>query len=507
MYIRSKKNKSGSQSVQIIEKQNGKYIVVETIGLAHDEEELLALQKHAQLRLIELEPQASFPLLSPTDSICRKFLNDTESPIVSNAEPELVLGKIFDAIGLNVIEEEFFRHLVLARLTYPVSKLKTTDYLLQHHGIDVDITSIYRFLDRFHEQYKATVEDIIYKHSKNILGEINMMFYDMTTLYFEAEDEDDLRKIGFSKDGKFQCPQIMIGLLVGADGYPIAYDIFEGNTYEGSTLIPIIEATQKKYNLSKPIIVADSGLLSKSNIKILTENGYSFIIGARIKNETDQIKKQILKRTKNLEHGKSIEIDNKIGRENHRLIISFSDKRARKDSYNRVKGIRRLKAKIASGRLTKESINNRGYNKFLSIDREVKVSLDEQKIEDDKVWDGLKGYVTNTNLRSDEVIQNYNHLWKIERAFRISKTDLRIRPIFHRKRKRIEAHLCIAFTAYAIYKELERRLKRKKLQISAAKAIELTKTIFHVKFTLPESKEKISIYSKVSKEQQSLLEI
>ena|GEM_PF-6367417 len=151
-----------------------------------------------------------------------------------------------------------------------------------------------------------------------------------------------------------------------------------------------------------------------------------------------------------------------------RWVITYSARRARKDAANRNKGVERLKEQIRGGRLTKESINNRGYNKFLTIQGEATIRLDEDKIKKDVFWDGLKGYVTNTELSIKKVTETYVHLWQIEKAFRISKTDLRVRPIYHYLRRRIEAHVCIAFAAYTIYKELESLLKQRKLSMSPA---------------------------------------
>jgi transposase len=304
---------------------------------------------------------------------------------------KLIFGALFESIGFDVVPGELFRHLVITRLAYPTSKLKTADYLYRYKGVSISVQTIYRFLDTLNEQYKEQVERISYEHTKKILGTISVVFYDMTTLYFDAEDEDDLRKIGFSKDSKFQCPQIMIGLLVGEGGYPIGYDIFEGNTFEGHTLIPTLEKIQKKYGFGKPVVVADAGLLSKANLEKFKEQDYSFILGARIKNETGQVTKQILEQSVGMENGGSFIIEKQDGT---RLIVTYSDKRARKDIYNREKGLKKLRAKIASGKLTKSHINNRGYNKFLTLTGDIDITLDETKAEDDARWDGLKGYVT-----------------------------------------------------------------------------------------------------------------
>ena len=321
----------------------------------------------------------------------------------------------------------------------------------------------------------------------------------MTTLYFEASDEDDLRKTGFSKDGKHQCPQIFIGLLVGLGGYAIGYDIFEGNIYEGHTLIPFIEKISKKFNLNKPIIVADSGLLSKENIKALVEKEYEYIIGARIKNESNKTKTQILESTFN--DGTTISYERA---DNTRLIVNYSNNRAKKDAYNRKRGLTSLEKQVKTGKLTKSSINNKGYNKYLKLEGDISIEIDYNKYNEDNVWDGLKGYITNTKLKDDEVIENYKNLWHIEKAFRMSKTDLRIRPIYHRLKKRIEAHICISFTAYCIYKELERVLYEEKSTLSLKKAAEITHNMYQITYTLPESKHTKSRLLNMNEEQTEL---
>jgi len=281
----------------------------------------------------------------------------------------------------------------------------------------------------------------------------------------------------------------LLGLLVGKNAYPIGYEIFEGNTFEGHTLIPILEGFNERFGLSKPIVVADAGLLTRANIESLIENDYQYIIGARIKNESKQIKNQI--EAQNLKDGEIAFIKKD---ETTKLFITYSNRRARKDKFNRDRGLKRLENNLSTGRLTKSHINNRGYNKYLQIDGELKIKIDYEKFEKDKNWDGLKGYLTNTALNGQEVIENYNNLWKIEKAFRISKTDLKIRPIYHWLRKKIEAHICISFVSYLLYKELERTLKHYKLDISITKAIEHINKMYVVVF---QNDENITKYIKL----------
>jgi transposase len=324
----------------------------------------------------------------------------------------------------------------------------------------------------------------------------------MTTLYFESSDEDDIRKTGFSKDGKHQCPQIFLGLLVGSYGYAIGYDIFEGNIFEGHTLIPMIQKFEHRFNFTKPIIVADSGLLSKQNISDLEQNGYKYIIGARLKNESKIIQNQIIE--KRPENGQTAIINIC---EDKRLVISYTDKRAKKDQSNRKRGIERLEKNLKSGKLTKSNINNRGYNKYLRLEGEISINIDYEKFEKDQIWDGLKGYCTNADLDAKTIIENYKNLWYIEKAFRMSKTDLRIRPIYHRIRERIEAHICISFVAYTILKDLERVLAENKKLISLKEAVELTHNMYQINITLPESKINKNVLLKMTDRQELLLKI
>jgi transposase len=502
VFIRRLKNRSGSTSVQVIQKINGRYKVLKTIGCAtllHDIEKLELLARQ------EIERLTSQPKLfvSEQDELIDKTLSTLENSDIRTIGPEIIFGKIYDSIGFNKVGEDMFRHLVISRLVFPLSKLKTVEYLQRFQGIKISIDSIYRFLDKLNDKLKIQVEQIAYNHTLKVLkGNINVVFYDMTTLYFESSDEDDLRKTGFSKDGKHQNPQIFIGLLVGLEGYAIGYDIYEGNIYEGHTLIPFIQKISEKFKIEKPIIVADAGLLSKNNIKSLEENQYEYILGGRLKNESNQIKEMILADQYSDGVLKSYQKTEKS-----RVIVHYSDNRAKKDQYNRTRGLMRLEKKIKAGKLTKSSINNKGYNKYLKLTGEVEITIDYNKYQQDNVWDGLKGYVTNTKLTDKEVLENYRHLWHIEKAFRMSKTDLRIRPIYHRLQRRIEAHICISFTAYCIYKELERVLYEKKSTISLRQAAELTHTIYQLKYTLPESKLEKSILLKMDEMQTELCQI
>jgi predicted nucleic-acid-binding protein len=208
MFLRKLKNRSGSTSIQIISKASGKYRVLKTIGCGYSEQEIEKLKYIAKQEIERLSNQPKL-FVSENDTIVEQVFSSLSNASIKTVGPELVFGTIYDNIGFGVIKEDLFRHLVIARLAFPLSKLKTIDYLYRFQGVILDIDSIYRFLDKLNNKLKDEVEQIVFRHTQNVLmGDISVVFYDMTTLYFEASDEDDLRKTGFNKDGKYQNPQI-----------------------------------------------------------------------------------------------------------------------------------------------------------------------------------------------------------------------------------------------------------------------------------------------------------
>ena len=472
MFVRKKKNQSGSVSVQIIKKINRTNKVIKTIGSSKDPDEIERLFHKGLYELPRLFGATLF------DQIQEPSISELSNDNIRIVGPELVFGRIFHHIGFSALEDPIFKDLSISRITHPGSKLQLSKYLRENNKKNISEDRIYYFMDRLNTRHKDQVEEISFRYTKKVLGEnIGIVFYDMTTIYFESDHSDEFRETGFSKEGKHKHPQIYLGLLVGKNGYPIGYDVFEGSIYEGHTLIPVLERFEKRFNLQKPIVVADAGLLSSDNINALLSKQYSFILGARIKNESAKVKEQILQL--NLSDG---QIEKIAKEDSTSLFISYSQKRANKDAHNRENGLKRLEKSLKAGRLTKTNINNRGYNKYLKLEGEVKIEIDYQKFENDQQWDGLKGYITNTNLTGPEVVESYNNLWMIEKAFRISKTDLKIRPIYHRIRERIEAHICISFVSYLIFKELERVLTENNCNISANQAIKQINKMHEVHF-------------------------
>ncbi len=388
MFVRQLKHSNGRVYVQVVDKSSGRYRVLKSFGSSTEDKTIKVLIDKAELWIKSRTGIVEFDFENEV-SLFNNVLNNITSHTLIGIEQ-----KIFDEIGFNKIEDELFRELVLYRLVYPKSKLKTVEYLYRYSQKQYSEDDIYRYLDKLYNTQKEKVQQISFEHTKSLFeGKISVVFYYVTTIYFEIDNEDELRKTGFSKEGKHQNPQIVLGLLVSKHGYPLAYDIFEGNKFEGHTMLPIIDSFIVKYNLKQPIIVADSGLLSNQNIEELRIKNYEFILGARIKNESQLIKEKIL--SLNLKNGES-------------------------------------------------------------------------------------------NI--------------------IKKGDLKLRPIFHRKQKRIEAHICLTFTAYKVYKELERQLKEKKSHLSPEKVIEILQSIYQIEVMVPKTKQIIKKTLLLTKEQKKLNE-
>lgn len=531
-YIHDKKNKSGTTSVVVRYKDGGKSVDHSVLGAAvegtPEYEELLLRAREVRKELtgeyyslfdeIPDDPCESVEEESTAGPYSAEDIAGVLSSIgnrdVHIVGPELVFGYIYDKIGYGALGETMFRHLVLCRLFNPGSKRRTVDYLNRYLGIKYDVSEVYGYLDdicppgsegigmmdKESGEYvfkkadtaegglKSKVEDITFRWTRKVLKwRVTAVFYDCTTLYFETEeddsDKDGWRKLaGWNKDGKHSNPQIVLGLLVAADGNAIGYEVFEGNVFEGHTLIGVLERFCDRFKIGKPVVVADAGLLSKKNTKLLEDNGYDYILGARLKNMDEKVKGRIL--ALDMKDGDVETLKLEGGR---RLVVSKTASRERRDWKNAKKGVARLEKKYKAGTLTKESINNRGYNKYLKMDGKVYVTIDYDKIREDEAWFGIKGYETNTRMHRKNILATYHDLWRIERCFRMNKTDLKVRPIRHRLFNRIMAHICICFVSYTIEKEMDNMLARASSPLSYERVMELVRTMYSIDYRLPGS--------------------
>jgi transposase len=435
-----------------------------------------------------------------------------------------IYGSLYDEIGFCGIFKScrvsgpVFKDLVMARLARPCSKRSSAELLEQDFGIRIPVEKIYRMMDTLTEKRISRIQDYCWLHSKNLLAEeLKVMFYDCTTLYFESFTEDELRRFGYSKDHKFNQGQVLLALMVTREGLPVGYDVFPGNMYEGDTFKQAIDRIRKRYKVKQVVIVADSGLLSRHNMELLEQEHLEYILGARLKSLPVKWKDKILDNTdyeKQEKEGDVLRIATYSYTQGCRLIVSHSTKRAEKDRKDREKAIEKLRQKLERSQKPESLISNYGYKKYLTVDGEVQIRVNEEKMELDALWDGLHGVMTNMKekeMNAGEVLSQYHGLWQVEESFRIQKHDLKIRPVFHWSAKRIKAHIAICFAAFALIRFLQYRIRQKTgLSLSAERIREelfrvqdsvLINTIDNYKYVIPSkpSQYAIKIYDAMSK--------
>jgi len=501
MFVRVKTTpNSPRKSVQIVQSvRSGDNIsqkIVRHVGIAFDEQELSQLTNLAESIKIKLEAENQILLYSPEELANLKLnvkKDETEEDYkvnLKNLKEEQrtvsgihdVYGSLFDGLGYqNVIKNparnnssvKIFRDIVMARIANPKSKRASVDMLEEDFGVTLDLDRVYQMMDKLDDTAINKLNDLTYKNTSALFQEkIDIIFFDCTTLYFESFMEDGFRKNGYSKDLKFSQPQILLALMVTKEGLPIGYQAFEGSTYEGHTLIPMLKQLRERYNLDKVIFVADAGMLNGKNIQGLEKEGFEYIVGSRLKNLPRKLQEQILDHN-NYRQAESIDDEYKIGQfeyQGRKVIVNHSAKRACKDAFDREKAIEKLRKKLSKTGNPKEYLSNYGNKKYLKINGGVCIELNEEKIKEAGRWDGLHGVITNSkSLTEQEILKQYNNLWEVENAFRITKHDLKARPIFHWKPRRVKAHMAISFTAYTLVKHLEYRVKLQYKKMSPEK--------------------------------------
>jgi hypothetical protein len=488
MYIRKKKNKSGSSSVFIVDESRGDYRVIKRFGVGRTKEELELLEQRANQYLLEITGLSHSLFEKKTDVLTGNpvaYLSNKQLRLIG---PELVYGRIYDKIGFGRLHNEMFRHLVISHLISPDCKAKAIDYLHHFIGKNHGVYSIYRFLDNINfdkteqkvakrKDVKREIEKIAFACTRNVLNkQMKTFFCHLTPLRFEAGEEKELPKMALSKNRKHQFSQLYLGLLTASGCNPVGYELFEENALQDNSFVTSMQHWSKRCDLPRPIIVADAALLSKNGINALKEDHYEYISGAEPKNETEDIRRKIL--NLELKDGDIAEIS-KDG--DCRLIVFKSPARVAMDCLKRERGLKRLQQKINSGVLSCASINNRGYNKYLKLKGKTKVVIDRDKCSMDAAWDGLTGYLTNTKFRPEEIVENYHHFLFVQQAFSLNKTDLLVRPVWrHGIRNRVEALICICFTAFTTMLELERQLKASGSAITLKKAQEIIHTLYRL---------------------------
>jgi Transposase DDE domain len=383
-----------------------------------------------------------------------------------------VLASVYDRLGFNVVGDAVFRDLVIARIVEPTSKADSMRVLTE---LGADVVS-YRTIQRHLAQmgpggYRDLIATRCFAHAGDT-GGLSLILYDVTTLYFEAEKEDELRRVGFSKERRVD-PQIVVGLLVDRFGFPLEISCFDGAKVETHTILPVIEAFCTRHDIkqSTMVVAADAGMLSANNLKELDGSGLSFIVGSRMTKAPNDLEShfhwngevfsdgQIID-TVTPRHSRSRVNNIKLRAEpvwdptEHsnawRAVWQYSGKRARRDTQTLAAQEARARGIIDGSKPVKST-------RFVTISGDDR-TLDEASLARARKLVGLKGYVTNVpaaDMPAIEVISKYHDLWHVEASFRMSKHDLAARPMWHRTRESIEAHLTIVFTALAVARRIQ----------------------------------------------------
>jgi transposase len=441
--IRVVKTASGASAVQIVYYKNRKRFVFKHIGSAKSSQELESLKLVAQDVIKNFNPE--IPLFAEAKLDNLLYLDKTEFLGVYYTFLYEVITGLISQIGLDKIKQHLLVDLVAIRVVEPASKLRSIELLDTYFGIKHRRQSYYQSAPQW-PVLKDKIERIVVEFAKkNYAFHFDLLFYDVTTLYFETFKEDELRKNGFSKDNKLQQPQILVALMVTKEGFPIAYSIFSGNTFEGHTIIPVMNTFIKKYAVKELTVVADAAMISTTNIQELRKNNISYIVGARLGNLASDLIERIDKIITR-QDGESIRLKTNNGY----LICAFSSVRYRKDKYEMEKQIEKAKVIVetpSKGKKVKFTKTTGGQ-----------VLLNQPLIEKSRKLLGIKGYYTNLDentANNKTIIERYHELYRVEQAFRISKHDLQTRPIFHFKTEPINLHILICYMALVVSKHIE----------------------------------------------------
>lgn len=545
MFIRTKETpNSPRRSVQVVENKRDdktgktKQKIIRYVGIALDDKEeaklkAMAMDYIAKIAAAEeansLFPRSEDEVLEELETKeknkpgrkPRKDLKDvlpvdqvnldmiTEECRVVDGVHE-VAGHLYDELKYNkVLKNEKYgkilKDLVLCRISNPKSKLATSNILKRYYMKEHDIDSIYRTMDHVFGKIDDIRLATFEATSSLIPGEVDVIFFDVTTLHFESIQEDELRKFGYSKNFRFNTTQVVLALATNTDGLPIGYELFEGNKAEVTTLMTSIDEWKKKFKIKDVCFIGDRAMFSESNLKAMEEKNYKYIIAAKLRSLPDLMQEKLMQESnytkatvaKDLSwigefnyHENDIALleaqeatssaiatyrKHITNNANRRFVVSYNTKRARHDYKKRASLLEKVGKQLTqTSSNTAKLVSNAAVKKYTSSEGKAKSSIDEAKVEADARWDGFHGVITNIEKETAtlaHILGQYRRLVKIEECFRINKTDLKMRPIYHFKPERIRAHVAICYMAFALVRQLEYRTKLLK-KLSVASIIE-----------------------------------
>lgn len=511
MFVRVKTTpNSPRRSVQVVQSwrigTTVKQKIVRYMGIALDEAEEAKLRQMAQ-EFIEHETLARLngQSLFDVDTLPRRAgrpARQTLASVLSPDEvklsevqevarrvegPHEVLGHLYDYLGFDRVlggaggtrGAALLRDLVIARVMAPDSKRGNARDLSLHYGREHSLDSLYRLMDRVHERLEVLKQVVLQSTARLSGAAVQMMLFDVTTLYFESVEPDELRAFGYSKDQKYHCTQVVLALATDEDGLPIGYELFAGNTAEVKTLLGCMQRWQQSLQIERVSFVADRALCSRANLATLEQSAWSYVVAMPLRRSLKAAQQAMVLGTA---LAAPIEVEGELvwmrqfDWEGRRLIVTFSSRRAHKDRADRQALVQRLQAKLgkvnsrvdaATGEIrppkanARKLITNSGYLRYIEQADEAGVFvLDEDKITSDAAWDGLHAIVTNDRHSSAaDLLARYRRLWVIEESFRTIKHGLSVRPIYHFKPERIQAHIGICYLAFALTRHAQQRIK------------------------------------------------
>lgn len=497
MHIRKLTSRNGNLQIQVVQKIGRQNKVVRHFGTARNELEINELISLAKQFIQDQRIKSG--RLSLFDN---RYSASEMAEILSKFCIRRVLDSVtyrffyhfYQVLDFDQIGNKDFTDLVVARIIFPVSKAKTRDFLESKLNKHYSLSCLYRLMGKvYNRNFQRQLEEKMTSFVRSFSPTISVLFFDVTTLYYESFDEDDLRKFGFSKDNKAHQPQLVVTLTVTTDGFPLHLRVFPGNKFEGHLMLPCIKEIVKKHRINDFVVVADSAMVSHTNMEELERENLSYIVGARLGNLSTKIWEQIITVPKIDGATKRFDFGNK-----RILVVSYSQKRANKDRSDREKQLKR-----AQFALNNPSVVSKRF-KFLKKVKNNDLELNMENVAKSQHLEGLKGYLTNAvSLTDEEIINKYSQLWQVEKSFRISKSDLKARPVFHTAKERIEAHLTIVFASLAIIRLVEKTTGK-----SVQKVLWLLDQVKEVVMENIVSRERISKYSEVeNQETKELLKI
>ena len=547
MWVRKKTTPNSPRcSAQIVKtvykKGSRRQIIIRHLGVAQNEQHYKQLEDIGHVIIAHMEAQALakktkndpqlslFDLVEPKEK--SKFLLQAKNQKIKsqkNTRPKTlkvdlkkireenrfitgvhdVYGSMYKQLGLADLlpkgltkTRDILFNCTMARIAKPDSKRGTVQNLKKHFGYKTSLEKVYRAMDRIDDKFVNKLQNLASNTAQGLLNKpVQALFFDCTTLYFESFQTDDLKQPGYSKDAKFKESQVLLALMVTEEGLPVGFEVLPGASFEGKSLLPTIERMKTQFDLKKSICVADRGMLNSTNLKALKKAGVQYIVSAKLKQLSKDQKELILSQKKRLV--KSADGDQYIFLDHgdDKIIVTYSSKRASKDKADRDKMLVKLEKKLKANKSTKSLLGNNGSRKFLKLRGASNVSVNKAKVENEALWDGLSGVVTNVSgMTPDQIFSHRAGLWQVEESFRVTKHDLQIRPIYHWTPRRIKAHIAMAFMCLMCVRHLEYRVKVQ-FQKMSPKAI--LKSLVEVQHSIVQhlhTKKRYSIPSKMGYE-------